>query len=506
MTGGADRREGTITHVSFDEPPVFERGGKGRRAARLASRGERLPDPSAWLPASMLRKEPPALPELSELEVVRHFVRLSGWNFNIDSVFYPLGSCTMKYNPKVNETVARMDGFSRLHPYAPESACQGALELMWKLERALSAICGFDAFTLQPSAGAQGELTALMMIRAHHLAHGNPRSKVLVPDTAHGTNPASAALNGYRAVPVASGPDGFVRAADVAQLMDDEVAAIMITNPNTLGLFEREIRDVAEVVHARGGLLFGDGANLNALIGRVKPGEVGIDVMQLNLHKTFSTPHGGGGPGAGPVGCLSTLEPYLPAPVVTRDATGRFHLDFHRPRSIGRLRAFYGNFGVLVRAFAYVMAVGREGLPEVSGMAVLNANYLLALLGGLFTRPHEATPMHEFVLSDRKLRKDTGVQTMDVAKRLLDLGFHPPTVYFPLVVPGALMIEPTETETPETLEAFAAALERIAREAADDPEGVKAAPVATRHSKLDDTRAARQPVLVWKAGRGEDSR
>jgi glycine dehydrogenase subunit 2 len=486
-----------VRHVDFDEPCVFERGARGRRGVRLARPGEELPDPGRWIPAGMLRKRAPGLPELAEAETVRHYVRLSGWNFSIDQGFYPLGSCTMKYNPRVNEAAARIDGFSRLHPLSPVAGAQGALELMWRLERALASICGFDAFTLQPSAGAQGELTALMMIRAHHVAQGNPRTKVIVPDTAHGTNPASASLNGYASVTVKSGEAGILAAGDVAAVMDDEVAAVMITNPNTLGLFEREIREVAQVVHAKGGLVFGDGANLNALLGRVKPGEVGIDVMQLNLHKTFSTPHGGGGPGAGPVGCVAGLEPYLPVPRVVRRDDGTFGLDDRLPRTIGRVRAFTGNFGVLVRAYAYLLAVGREGLRDVSGMSVLNANYLLALLGDLFHRPYDATPMHEFVLTDKRLKKETGVQTMDVAKRLLDLGFHPPTVYFPLVVHGALMIEPTETETPETLEAFAAALERIVDEAHEDADLTKGAPHATRLGRLDDTLAARSPVLRW---------
>ncbi|MBW2262128.1 MAG: aminomethyl-transferring glycine dehydrogenase subunit GcvPB [Deltaproteobacteria bacterium] len=493
-----------VRHVSFDEPAVFEKSVPGRRGTRITPPGRSLPDPGAWLPEAMIRKSPPGLPELSENEAVRHWVRLSSWNFCIDHGFYPLGSCTMKYNPKVNEAAARMEGMARLHPYAPESGAQGALELMWSLERALACICGFDAFTLQPAAGAQGELTALMMIRAHHRAQGNPRSKVLIPDTAHGTNPASAALNGYRSVAVESGEQGILLAGDVAKVMDEEVAAVMITNPNTLGLFEREIRQVARVVHEKGGLVFGDGANLNALMGRVKPGEVGIDVMQLNLHKTFSTPHGGGGPGSGPVGCVEKLTPYLPVPRIVRDEDGSFHLDEKMPGTIGRVRSFYGNFGMLVRAWTYILAVGRSGLGDVSGMSVLNANYLMTLLGGLFHRPYDGTPMHEFVLTDKKLKKETGVQTMDVAKRLLDLGYHPPTVYFPLVVQGALMIEPTETETPETLEAFAGALERIVREAGEDPEVLHEAPHATRLGRLDDTLAARRPVLRWTPGDEED--
>ncbi len=494
--------DGVVRHVSFDEPVVFERGAPGRRGVRIVPRGTKLADPARWFGEGMLRQEPPVLPEVSEAEAVRHFVRLSGWNFSIDQGFYPLGSCTMKYNPKVNEAAARLDGFAELHPMSPTQGIQGALELMWRLERALSDICGFDAFTLQPSAGAQGELTALMMIRAHHVAGGNPRSKVLVPDTAHGTNPASAALNGYRAVAVKSSEQGTLRAEDVAKVMDEEVAAVMITNPNTLGLFEREIRDVARVVHEKGGLVFGDGANLNALMGRVRPGEIGVDVMQLNLHKSFSTPHGGGGPGCGPVGCVARLAPYLPVPRVVRDDAGSFRLEDKMPATIGRVRSFYGNFGVMVRAYAYILAVGREGLKDVSGLAVLNANYLAALIDGLFFRPYDATCMHEFVLTDKNLKKDTGVQTMDVAKRLLDLGFHPPTVYFPLVVHGALMIEPTETETPDTIEAFAEALRRIVAEAGEDPAKLFDAPRSTRLGRLDDTLAARTPVLTWKPGGG----
>jgi glycine dehydrogenase subunit 2 len=487
-----------VQHISFDEPPVFERSVPGRRGVRVARPGDEPPDVGGWFDAPMLRATPPPLPEVSEAEAVRHYVRLSGWNFSIDQGFYPLGSCTMKYNPKVNEAAARLDGFAQLHPMSPPETVQGALELMWRLERALSDICGFDAFTLQPSAGAQGELTALTMIHAYHLENGNPRSKVLVPDSAHGTNPASAALNGYESVTVKSGPDGWLLAEDVAAKMDEEVAAIMITNPNTLGLFERELARVTEAVHSKGGLVFGDGANLNALMGRVRPAELGIDVMQLNLHKTFSTPHGGGGPGAGPVGCVEKLTPYLPVPRVERDEQGRFFLDDKLPRTIGKVRAFYGNFGVLVRAWAYLLAVGRQGLGEVSAMAVLNANYLAKLLEGVFHRPYASTPMHEFVLTDRKLKKETGVQTMDVAKRLLDMGFHPPTVYFPLVVHGALMIEPTETETPDTLEAFAEAMKGIVAQARTEPALLHGAPGATRLGRLDDTHAARHPVLVWR--------
>jgi glycine dehydrogenase subunit 2 len=411
---------------------------------------------------------------------------------------YPLGSCTMKYNPKVNEWAARLPGFVNLHPYMPDELVQGALELMWRLERGLAEVCGMDRVSLHPAAGAQGELIGLMMIRAYHQAHGRDPKKVLVPDTAHGTNPASCALNGLQAVPFPVGEEGIVSTAAIAPFVDDEVAAIMITNPNTVGLFETHIPSIAELVHGKGGLVYGDGANLNALMGKARPGDLGIDVMQFNLHKTFTTPHGGGGPGCGPVGYKSLLDPHAPVPVVEK-RNGRYMLDYEsRPASIGRLRSFQGNFGMMVRAYAYLREMGAEGLREATELAVLNANYLRARLGETWHVPYDTTCMHEVVISDRHL-KDTGVTTMDVAKRLMDHGFHPPTVYFPLVVKGAMLIEPTETESLQTLDEFVGAMKTISEEALRDPELVKSAPQITRLRRLDETQAARKPVLRWKA-------
>jgi glycine dehydrogenase subunit 2 len=485
----------------FREPLIFERSRPGREGLRMPTAGvpaagekEAGPD----IPEKWRRKTPPRLPEVSEVEVVRHFVRLSQWNVCLDSAFYPLGSCTMKYNPKINEWACRLPGFAHLHPHTPERLAQGALELMWDLERRLCAICGFARMTLQPSAGAQGEFCGMLLVRAYHTDHGNPRKKVLIPDTAHGTNPASCSLAGYATVPVPSGPDGLVDPAQVDKLMDEDVAAIMVTNPNTLGLFETHLPQVAEIVHARGGLVYGDGANLNALLGSARPGDFGIDVMQLNLHKTFATPHGGGGPGSGPVGVAAKLEPYLPVPMIEKSKDGSFRLATERPKSIGRMRGFYGNVGVMVRAYTYLAAHGPAELKRVSEVAILNANYLLARLRGTFHVPQERPCMHECVLSDRDLQKDTGITTMDVAKGLLDRGFHPPTVYFPLVVKGAMMIEPTETETLETLDEFVAALEDIVAQAKSAPDELHHAPHRTRIGRADETRAARQPVLRYK--------
>jgi len=489
------------TGVVFREPLIFERSRPGRTGLRLPEAGVgAVGDDRAGpdLPAAWRRTAPPRLPEVSEAEVVRHFVRLSQWNFCVDSAMYPLGSCTMKYNPKVNEWAARLPGFARLHPHTPQHLAQGALELMWDLERRLCEICGFTRMTLQPSAGAQGELTGMLMVRAYHVDRGNPRRKVLIPDTAHGTNPASCSLAGYSAVPVPSGPDGLVDPAAVARLMDEDVAAIMVTNPNTLGLFETHVAEVSEIVHAKGGLLYGDGANLNALLGIARPGDFGVDVMQLNLHKTFSTPHGGGGPGSGPVGVGRRLEPYLPVPTVERNPDGTFRLDHDRPKSIGRMRSFYGNFGVMVRAYAYLLHHGPRDIRRIAEIAILNANYLLARLRGTFHVAQDRFCMHECVLSDRDLHKETGLSTMDVAKGLLDRGFHPPTVYFPLVVKGAIMIEPTETESPETLDEFVAALEDIVALARSAPDDLHHAPHRTRIGRADETRAARTPVLRHK--------
>jgi glycine dehydrogenase subunit 2 len=483
--------------LEFIEPVIFERGAPGRTGVSLAPLDVPPVDPRSVF-GTAARAEPAALPEVSEPEAVRHFVRLSQQNFSIDSQFYPLGSCTMKFNPKVNEWAARLFGFANLHPYTPEHLAQGALALMRALEDLLAEIVGMDAVSLQPAAGAQGELAGLMMIRAYHQDRGRSPLRVLVPDTAHGTNPASCTLNGLIAAPFPTGSDGTIDPASLAPLIDDDVAAIMVTNPNTLGLFERSLPLIAKMVHEKGGLVYGDGANLNALLGRARPGDLGVDVVQFNLHKTFTTPHGGGGPGCGPVAMKKLLEPYRPTPVLGQDGD-RFFLDHARPKSIGRLRSFVGNFGMMVRAYAYIREMGREGLKAATDLAVLNANYLRAELRGTYDIPFDTMCMHEVVLSDKTLAKETGIKTLDVAKRLIDYGFHPPTVYFPLLVSGAMMIEPTETESKETLDRFIQAMKAIAREARETPDTVRAAPSITRLGRLDEARAARKPVTRWRA-------
>ncbi len=485
-----------ISGLTFETPLLFEQGSPGRTGASLPGCDVPEVDPAAAL-GDLHRSAGTDFPELSEPEVFRHFVRLSQQNFAIDLGMYPLGSCTMKYNPKVNEWSARLPGFAGLHPLAPEAMTQGALELMWRLERGLAEVCGMDRVSLQPSAGAQGEFVGLMMIRAHHQAQGRSPKKVLIPDTAHGTNPASCALNGFVAVPFPVGDRGIVAPEELAPFVDDDVAAIMITNPNTVGLFETNLPKLAAMVHAKGGLVYGDGANLNAVMGRARPGDLGIDVMQFNLHKTFTTPHGGGGPGSGPVGYKAILDPYAPVPVVERREDGRFELDTRsRPLSVGRVRAFYGNFGMMVRAYTYLREMGAEGLRQATELAVLNANYLRARLGERWHVAHDTTCMHEVVISDKNL-KDTDVTTMDVAKRLCDFGFHPPTVYFPLVVKGAMLIEPTESESKQTLDEFVSAMEAIHREAHETPDVVRGAPHLTRLRRLDEARAARKPVLRY---------
>ncbi len=481
--------------LALREGLLFGRGSPGRRGTDLPAAGVPEAEPAAELPAELLRAEIDGLPELSEPEVVRHFVRLSQWNYAIDSGPYPLGSCTMKYNPKSAEAAARLPGFAAAHPLLPEEDCQGALALGFALERALCEITGLAAATLQPAAGAHGELCGMLMVRAYHVARGNPRKKVLVPDSAHGTNPATATLAGYQAVEIASGPDGVVTPAAIAGALDEDVAALMLTNPNTLGIFERNVREIATLLHEKGALLYNDGANLNALAGVARPGDMGVDVMHINLHKTFGTPHGGGGPGSGPVAVALPLVPFLPVPTIRRAGDG-FALDFDRPQSIGRLRTFWGNFGMWVRAYALLREWGPDGLRRAAQLAVLNANYLRQLLSPAYHLPYSAPTLHEVVFSD-KLQKAHGVSALDVAKRLIDHGFHPPTIYFPLVVSGALMLEPTETESPETVEALAAALLAIAAEAAEDPAALHAAPTRTLVRRVDEVRAARKPVLRW---------
>jgi len=487
----------------LEEPLIFERGAQGRSGVSLPAPGVPRRDPADELGAAYLR--PPAdpregLPAVSEPEVVRHFTRVSQWNYGIDSGLFPLGSCTMKYNPRVNEAAARLPGLAMAHPYLPEEKLQGPLALMVGLQEALAEISGFAAVTLQPAAGAQGELAGVLMMRAYHEAHhGGPRKKILVPASAHGTNPATATLAGYQTVEIRAGDQGWVLPEAVAEVMDEEVAGLMITNPNTLGIFEPHIAEIAEIVHAKGGLVYCDGANMNALLGKARPGDMGIDLMHFNLHKTFTTPHGGGGPGAGPVGVVEALEPFLPTPVVRR-ADGRYALDYDRPQSIGRLKAFYGNFGVLVRAYTFIRELGAAGLSQATELAVLNAAYLRARLaspeGGGFEVAFAAESLHEAVFSDASFKAE-GVSTHDVAKRLIDYGFHPPTVYFPLVVSGALMVEPTETESRENLDGFVEAMRTISREATESPELLQAAPTRTIRRRLDETRAARSPVLRW---------
>jgi glycine dehydrogenase subunit 2 len=499
-TAGETGAGGAVRGLAYEEPLVFEHAPADRIGVSLP-RPAGSWDPSKELPAGLVRGEIEGMPSLAELDVVRHYTRLSAWNHGIDTGFYPLGSCTMKYNPKSSEALARLPGFAAAHPLLPAELCQGSLELMWLLERALSEISGFAATTISPAAGAHGELCGVMMIRAYHVARGNPRKKVLIPDTAHGTNPATAALNGYRTVEVKSGPDGRLHPDAVRAAMDEDVAAIMITNPNTLGIFESDIGGIAEVVHGRGGLVYGDGANLNALLGVARPGDMGFDVMQFNLHKTFATPHGGGGPGSGPVAVKESLVPFLPLPLVAKEGPSfRLVTDpKERPRSIGRLHAFHGNFGMMVRAWALIRELGPDGLRRCAELAVLNANYLRARLADAYHLPYDTDSLHEVVFTD-KVQKASDVTTMDIAKRLIDHGFHPPTVYFPLVVSGALMIEPTETESKDTLDRFVDGMRAIAAQAKVDPEGLKAAPQKPVRSRLDETRAARKPVLRWTPG------
>ncbi|MFO0757319.1 MAG: aminomethyl-transferring glycine dehydrogenase subunit GcvPB [Byssovorax sp.] len=486
--------------LQFREPTIFERGAKGRSGASLSPLDVPEVDPAAHFGA-LARAEAAGLPEVSEPEAFRHFVRLSQWNFCIDSQLYPLGSCTMKYNPKVNEWAARIPGFLRMHPMTPDALAQGSLEVMFRLQEALCEVSGMDGCSLQPSAGAQGELAGLMMIQAYHRANGRSPRKVFIPESAHGTNPATCSLNGLIAVKVGKNDSGIVRPEEVLAAIeregaDGDVCGLMITNPNTLGVYETHLPAIVKLIHDKGGLVYGDGANTNAIMGAARPGDLGMDVIHINLHKTFTTPHGGGGPGSGPVCFKKHLDPFQPSPVVIR-RDGAYALDHDRPQAIGRLRAFQGNFGMFIRAYAYIREMGGEGLTQASTLAVLNARYLWARLKDHFSAPVPQPCMHEVVLSDVQLEKETGVKTLDVAKRLLDYGFHAPTVYFPLVVPGALMIEPTETETKETLDEFVDAMLAILKEARETPELVKDAPHQTIVGRMDEALAARKPKLRW---------
>ena len=503
-------------HPTQNEALLFEKSSPGKHAYKLPP----LDVPAvnaAELLQDVYRTQCAELPELSEIEIVRHFTRLSTWNYSIDLGMYPLGSCTMKYNPRVNEFIARIEGLAEAHPYRPESLAQGVLEVIDLLQRCLAEITGMDAVTLQPAAGAHGEFTGILLVRAWHESQGNPRKRILIPDSAHGTNPATAAICGYQVENLKSNPEGGIDLEALARQVNEDTAALMLTNPSTIGVFESEIHKVADILHAKGALLYMDGANMNALVGKVRPGDFGVDVMHLNLHKTFSTPHGGGGPGSGPVACKAFLEPFLPTPVLVRiqsttdvGAPGPSHLgtwegkhlpslswNYNRPHSVGRVRAFYGNTGMFLRALAYILANGPDGLRQTTEDAVLNANYIRKQLEDLYELPYKTPSMHEVVFSDKR-QAARGVKTGDIAKRLIDYGFHPYTVSFPMIVPGALMIEPTESESLEELDLFIAAMRSIAREVEESPDLVKSAPHSTRVSRLDEVRAARNPILRWR--------
>lgn len=475
---------------------IFEISRPGRVGYSLPKSDVERVDLEAKVPAHLIRDEAAELPEVSELQLVRHYTALSNKNHGIDNGFYPLGSCTMKYNPKINEEVVRYPGFTQIHPYQPSETVQGALELLYQLQEELAVITGMDAVTLQPAAGAQGEWTGLMMVRAYHEHKGENRTKVLVPDSAHGTNPASASVAGFEIVTIPSNENGLVDVDELKKHVDSNTAALMLTNPNTLGLFEKEIAEIATVVHEAGGLLYYDGANTNAILGKTTPGCMGFDIVHLNLHKTFSTPHGGGGPGAGPVGVKEFLLPFLPIPRIEKDGD-KYVLNSDYPLSIGRVKGYLGNFGILVRAYAYIRTMGPVGLREVSEGAVLHANYLRKKLEPYFDTPYKQICKHEFVLSGTRQKK-LGVRTLDMAKRLLDFGFHPPTIYFPLNVEECLMIEPTETESKETMDAFAEVMIQIAKEAEENPDIVLEAPHTTVVGRLDEVAAARKPIVRYQ--------
>ncbi len=483
---------------------IYEKSVPGRRAAQLPPSEVGETAIEELIPAGLLREKPAELPEVSEPEIIRHYNRLSRRNFDLDTGFYPLGSCTMKYNPRLNERVAALPGNARLHPATDPEDAQGALELMYLLQGSLSEICGLPHVSLQPSAGSQGELAGLLLTRAYHADRGRNPRKVLTPDTAHGTNPASVSMAGYEVVKVATDDAGGVDIADLRSKVDEDVACLMLTNPNTLGVFDRNIAEISELVHEVGGLLYYDGANLNAIMGQARPGDMGFDIVHVNLHKSFSQPHGGGGPGAGPIAVAECVEPYLPRPQVVRLAvegdSATYGLDHDRPKSIGRLRGFQGNFGVFVRSYAYILSLGGDGLSDASRLAVLNANYLKHRLsqgkaGEYLPVAYDRHCMHEFVLSGAPMKKQLGIKTLDLAKRLLDFGFHPPTVYFPLLVDEALMVEPVETESRDVLDSFADAIEKILEEAEQDPSIATEAPYTTPVRRLDEVGATRRPVI-----------
>lgn len=485
------------SHQTQNEQLLFEMSSPGKKAYQLPELDVPAVDPAEALGGENVREQIEEFPEVSEVEVIRHFSRLSTWNYGIDLGLFPLGSCTMKYNPRINETVARIDGLAWAHPYQPEALSQGVMEIVARLEAALGEIFGMEAVTLQPAAGAHGEFTGILLIREYLASKGNARRKVLCPDSAHGTNPATAMIAGYEVVNVKSNEQGMVDLASLAAVLDGEVAALMITNPNTVGVFEENITKICAMLHEKGAQVYMDGANMNALVGISRPGDFGIDVMHSNLHKTFSTPHGGGGPGAGAVGVRSHLEPFLPGPRLKKNTEGAWTWDYDRPKSIGRVKSFYGNFGVLVRALAYIMAHGGPGLKNATIDALLNANYIRALIEPYFDIAYPAKSMHECVFSDSRQAKK-GVRTGDIAKRLIDYGFHPYTVSFPLIVSGSLMIEPTETEPKQELDAFCEAMIAIANEVEQNPEVVHDAPQMTRTPRVDEVTAARKPVVRWK--------
>jgi glycine dehydrogenase subunit 2 len=475
---------------------LFEMSQPGRRCHLLPECDVPAPPVSECLPATSLAESPPPLPEVGEIELVRHYVNLSTRNMCIDTNFYPLGSCTMKYNPKRHERLAALPGMANLHPLQSDESCQGMLQLLHSMQEYLAEIAGLDAVALQPAAGAQGELSALLVAAAWFRDRGEQqRKRVLIPDSAHGTNPASAAIAGFEAVTIKSNGRGRVDLEDLKAKLDERTAVFMITNPNTIGLFDEQIAAISEVVHDKGALIYLDGANMNAILGITRPGDFGADMMHYNVHKTFTGPHGAGGPGSGPIAVRKVLEPYLPAPVVVKEGE-RYRLDFNRPKSVGRVRSFFGNVGILLRGYCYIRTLGPAGLREVSEIAVLNANYLLSKVKHAYEVPHGARCMHEFVASARTLRREKRISAMEIAKRLLDFGYHSPTIYFPLVVPEALMIEPTETESKQTLDAFAETLLRIREE---DAEFLRQAPHTLRISRPDEVRAVKEPILRWKS-------
>jgi glycine cleavage system P protein (glycine dehydrogenase) subunit 2 len=477
-------------------PVIFEKGAEGRVGISLPP--DETPDLKN-IPDKYRRKTPPILPKLDEVSVVRHYTRLSSWNHSIELGSYPLGSCTMKYNPKINEVTARIKGFTSVHPLQDENDIQGSLELMYGLEQALKQLSGFASVTLQPSAGANGEFTGLAVIKNAIKAkgEGKTRNKILIPDTAHGTNPASVVLNGFEPISITTGKEGFLLAEAVKPHLNSELAGIMITNPNTLGIYESELKEIADLIHQAGGYVYMDGANFNAIMGRVKPANIGVDTMHFNLHKTFSTPHGGGGPGAGPVGVVEELIKYLPSPVIEKTADGKFIMKNDQINSIGKLHPFFGNFSVLVRAYTYILELGQEGLYEVTNHAVLNARYLRSLMEKFMDLPYKQDTLHEAVFSDKTIKKETNITTMDMAKRMLDYGVHPPTVYFPLIVPGAFMAEPTETESKQNIDDFVQIVEKVIKEAYENPDMVRNAPHNTGVRRLNEAYAARKKILRW---------